>query len=507
MLRLIPLLLPLVVLAPVGGGDGKVDFEGRARALAPYIDEQTIAVGRLDLTRPGAEEVLSQVALLFGDPESLPDSKHDWRRWRTDFTEAGGKEILLIFNIAYGPFPPAVVVPLQGAAKDKAVIDLLSATGMFPAGSYRRVGQAIVGGSAEARVHFRDLKAHAHPDLAKALATAGDTAAQFVLLLTPDQRRVIEEILPTLPDELGGGPSTVLTRGIRWAAIGVDGPPKSSLRLVVQSQDGAAARKLHDWLGGALKTLGRVKEVQRIFPNFEALAASLAFQLAGDRVTLTLDEKQVAALAKPLAEHARKENARAQSFNNLKQLVLALHNYHDTYKGFPTSASYDKAGKPLLSWRVHILPYIEQLALYQQFKLNEPWDSPHNKKLIPLIPKILRSPFSKVGKDGKTVYLGALGKDTMFSGKEKLQIRDVPDGTSNTIFLVEALDERAVIWTKPDELHYDPKQPHAGLVSKDRDWILTAFVDGSVRALPATIRADILRALFTRNGGEAIGDF
>jgi len=80
---------------------------------------------------------------------------------------------------------------------------------------------------------------------------------------------------------------------------------------------------------------------------------------------------------------------RGQSNNNLKQIAIAFHQYHDTYKSLPLHAIYSKDGKtPLLSWRVAILPFIEQDALYKQFKLDEPWDSEHNKKLIPLMPRI-----------------------------------------------------------------------------------------------------------------------
>ena len=84
---------------------------------------------------------------------------------------------------------------------------------------------------------------------------------------------------------------------------------------------------------------------------------------------------------------------RAQSMNNLKQFALAMHNYHDTNGKFPAASSFDKDGKPLLSWRVHVLPYLEQAELYKQFHLDEPWDSEHNKKLIEKMPNVLASPW------------------------------------------------------------------------------------------------------------------
>jgi len=100
------------------------------------------------------------------------------------------------------------------------------------------------------------------------------------------------------------------------------------------------------------------------------------------------------ALLLPAVQAARESARRMQGSNNLKQQLLAMHNFHDTHNGFPAAYSTNKDGKPLLSWRVHILPYIEQQPLYNEFKLDEPWDSEHNKKLIAKMPQVFRSPNS-----------------------------------------------------------------------------------------------------------------
>ena len=94
------------------------------------------------------------------------------------------------------------------------------------------------------------------------------------------------------------------------------------------------------------------------------------------------------ALTAPFAENA----ARSQCINNLKQIGLAMHNYHAMHKTFPPAYTVDKAGKPLLSWRVLILPYLEQDALYKEFHLDEPWDSEHNRALIDRMPATYRCP-------------------------------------------------------------------------------------------------------------------
>jgi RNA polymerase sigma factor (sigma-70 family) len=189
--------------------------------------------------------------------------------------------------------------------------------------------------------------------------------------------------------------------------------------------------------------------------------------------------------------------SRMVSSNNLKQMGLAMHNYLSTYNKFPTGAIYSKDGKPLLSWRVSILPYIEQDALYKEFHLDEPWDSEHNKKLLAQMPKIYGA------KGTQTHYRVFTGKDTMFPAQKGLGPADITDGFSNTILIVEAPE--AVDWTKPEELEYDAEKPLPKLGGKPRaNGTLVCIADGSVRMLPTTIPEKTLRALITPAGGEKI---
>jgi len=157
-----------------------------------------------------------------------------------------------------------------------------------------------------------------------------------------------------------------------------------------------------------------------------------------------------------------------------------------------------------LSWRVLILPYIEDQPLYEQFHLDEPWDSEHNKKLIRQMPQTYRSPNSTVSRQWKTNYLTVRGKDTIFSGKEGARIASITDGTSNTIMTVEVSDARAVIWTKPDDFAYDKQNPLKGLVGLQPGGFIAGFADGSVRFLRSSISPKTLNLLFTRNDGKPV---
>ena len=96
------------------------------------------------------------------------------------------------------------------------------------------------------------------------------------------------------------------------------------------------------------------------------------------------------------------------------------------------------------------------------------------------------------------------GKDTVFPGKEAIRLADITDGTSNTLMAVEVNDQAAVIWTRPDDFQPDPQQPTKGLLGLFPGGFNAVFCDGSVRFLPQSNSAAVLKALFTRNGGEVI---
>jgi nitrous oxide reductase accessory protein NosL len=199
--------------------------------------------------------------------------------------------------------------------------------------------------------------------------------------------------------------------------------------------------------------------------------------------------------------------------NNLKQIALSLHAHNDVFKFIPAAAFCSKKdGKPLLSWRVAILPFIEEDVLYRQFKLDEPWDSPHNIKLLPEMPKIY-APVGKKPKEPHSTYIQAfVGKGTAFElvpdmkfffGAKGMSIpRDFRDGTSNTIAVVEAAE--AIPWTKPGDLPYDAKKPLPKLGGQFPGGFHAALMDGSVAFVSSKIDEETLRAMITRSGGEVV---
>jgi prepilin-type processing-associated H-X9-DG protein len=196
---------------------------------------------------------------------------------------------------------------------------------------------------------------------------------------------------------------------------------------------------------------------------------------------------------------------RIASGQQMKRIMLAMYGHLDQNKKLP-AAVIAQDGKPLLSWRVGVLPYLEDpqaKELYAQFHLDEPWDSEHNKTLIDKMPEVYRSPASKL-KNGRTVYLTPRGDGTAFPGKRGVGLRDIRDGTSKTIALVEVEDAQAVPWTKPDDWKFDPAKPKATFKGQYGNGMNTAFVDGSVHFVSHDVDEKLLGALLTIDGREVI---
>jgi RNA polymerase sigma factor (sigma-70 family) len=202
-------------------------------------------------------------------------------------------------------------------------------------------------------------------------------------------------------------------------------------------------------------------------------------------------------------EAAQKEAAdRIKVSNSLKQIGLALHTYHDANGRFPTNAVYDKDGQALLSWRVAILPYIDEGDLYNQFHLDEAWDSDHNKKLLAKMPQIYAPIGGKPKEKNATYYQGFVGNGAFFEGQQGRRMADITDGTSNTVMIIEAAD--AVPWTKPTELKFDPDKDLPKLGGHFKKGFYALFADGSVQRMRDDYDAKTMKAAITVNGGEVI---
>jgi hypothetical protein len=179
-----------------------------------------------------------------------------------------------------------------------------------------------------------------------------------------------------------------------------------------------------------------------------------------------------------------------------------MHNYHNAQEQFPPHAIYSKDGKPLLSWRVLLLPYLGQGNLYQLFRLDEAWDSPHNRKLLKEMPKVYSPPGVTTRQPYSTFYQVFVGKGTVFEGKRGISLVNITDGSSCTMLIVEA--GKAVPWTKPEDLEYAADKPIPPLGGLFPQVFHAALADGSVVRLRKNFDERTMRCAITPDGGEVL---
>jgi hypothetical protein len=197
--------------------------------------------------------------------------------------------------------------------------------------------------------------------------------------------------------------------------------------------------------------------------------------------------EQAAAAVDPVKAKTDKKLAKKEADNlaasrkNLAKIGQAAHDYASNNADVLPDDLRDNKGRPLLSWRVALLPHLGEKKLYESFRLDQPWDSPHNKKLLARMPEVFASPRVKLKGKGVTVYEVFQGPDAVFGRGRPMRVSSIPDGTSNTIMVVEA--STAVPWTRPGGLPFARNKavPQFGKAYGDKP--LCALFDGSTRVL------------------------
>lgn len=336
------------------------------------------------------------------------------------------------------------------------------------------------------------------------------------------------EALPAVPEQLDE--FLLAHEDLKWVELEIDLEKSPTIAFALGGNDEGSATKLKGLLEKA-KEMGRqfaeayiaqmeaeaTDETSRAIPKYlrrllNKFLGDIEIVQTGDRVDVVLLKQSpemastgvMVALLLPAVQAAREAARRNAAVNEMKQIAIAMHNYHDANKQFPARTIRDAEGKALLSWRVAILPYLEGggAQLYKEFHLDEPWDSEHNRKLIARMPAVYQNP--NFAEPGKTVFLALMGEGTIFGEPEGVRIRQIIDGASNTAMIVEADATQAVEWTRPDDLPVDMNQPLVG-VGRLRPGIFNVvFADGSVRGIATDVDPELLRKIYTYAGGEVV---
>jgi hypothetical protein len=420
------------------------------------------------------------------------------------------------------------------------------------------------------RVAFqhRLIRPMLRPELAAGLERIKNAPVQFVFAPDGVVRR-FTQLGPMMASPLmfqqGFSPATLmffanantntLDASVRWVAIGLD-PSRPVLTVTIQSTSPEAAQDLHDMFVSAkvaISTMMAAESMNRrsnnryggyssSYDNYrERIASGLDFAMLflpvvqGDRLQLTIDEKRLSDTTELITNTytnvilpSRESSHKMQCANNMKQIMLAMHNYHDAHKALPAPYTVDKDGKPLHSWRVALLPYIEQTALYEMImqRKDEPWDSDYHKQFHNLNISAYQCPAAKnapgmtndsvvVGKINSVEEAQALGlrypnSGTAFPEPNRWNSMSyLVDGTSNTIGVVER--KEPVCWMDPTQeitledaiKLYQTEQSKVG--SAHKGGFNVGIMDGSVQFWDTAQRVvGIWAGALTANGGESV---
>ncbi len=349
-----------------------------------------------------------------------------------------------------------------------------------------------------------------------AMESVADFPVQLVIVPPDYLWRTVRELSPDLPKSLGGGRSSLLTDGLRWGAVGFD-PSSLNLQVKLQSNSPAAAQALAEHLPVLLNRLvsqfpaTMQSEIKGALLNqinqldIRAVDSQIEAAFAGAK-----DARQRLAMLSALANQLIIPIDMQSKIRRLQKISLVIHNYESAFKCFPPgrpSQAESERGK--LSWRVYLLPFLGEEQLYQQFRLNEPWDSSHNKPLLAKIPDVFRSTpweflFANELPAGYTTWVAPVGNGTVFGQSEIVKFENITDGTSNTVWLVEVKPQHAVPWTAPQDYAFDPTNPVAGLNVSPNGKFVGGFADGSASQFQANMAAKNLLYLFQKSDGQIV---
>ncbi|TWU43232.1 hypothetical protein Q31b_22700 [Novipirellula aureliae] len=302
------------------------------------------------------------------------------------------------------------------------------------------------------------------------------------------------------------------------------------MQLTIHGVDIGAAERIELILNDSLKAATELAmaEVTRTLVNESAsdlmkdavesygqrmsdkLAAALHPHRDADRVAIDLESGVASTslgyaigLMTPYLQHMRLPFKTTNTSNNMKQVMLAMHNHHSAFRELPAAAITDPDGNPLLSWRVKILPFIEEQALYEEFHFDEPWDSEHNLPLSKRLPAAFEAKGVKL-EAGMTVIHAIVGKDRGLLEKENVSFRQFLDGLSNSILIAEVNPDQAVPWSKPEDVVIDMADPLNHFTRENDNGFYIGMADGAVKFIKKGFDAKMFKALLTRAGQEIV---
>ena len=461
--------------------------------IEKYLDSQTVVVGWIDISMIDLQQFTAFQEKL-GQPSQM--NLAEAKATRDALVQLKVNRIYWISDLAgLMKGPESIVIPTPNPRAVAILLQAINPTSGTPH-VLEEDGDFLIGMTKPAVSNLRDKTGDVVPQLLDAMAAV--EGSHGIVLAGPDNLAAsMAGMMLAFASTQGEAYMKIAVdmathvSSIQWVALSTELPPTSGrLRIEMKSAD------------AAIQFVESVNKLSSSQPEIDATplkvtAVEKSVQLTTTSVEDTLQKLET--LRKLLGA-----GLVSDAPNSMKQLALAMHNFHDTMGAFPAQSLVDKQGKRLLSWRVMVLPYLDQAALYQEFHLDEPWDSEHNRKLIEKMPAVFRSAGGN-SKPGTTRFVAPLtNRSTMGRVGPAVRIQDITDGTSNSIWLVQADESHAVIWTKPDDLVIDEKDPIGSVIGPKTKGFWTSIADGSARFLSRDNDATTLMNLFSIDGGEII---
>lgn len=528
-----------IVFALLVGYPNHLATAQQVHPLARFLDTNTIAFARLDL-----ETFVPQAIY----DEFLPVIKpYDRLLARVDFvnttsTELRSKLLAAGVNEVYGFLSlsdlnsgPFYVVPC-GENETEDVKNILEALvtqskPLIPNHSVSTIPEGILIASKHTAQRLEARFLPVRKDASEVLNLATQS---FDIVLAPSQdhlkaiRESIGAPFPKVAGKIfteGGVNGDLIADGMQKTILSFDATSMNTeLRVlgvtsVPAGQDerlGAAAVladkvqwALDQMRGGTIPYWPRARRMGALPKELKTALRKVKIARAdsGNHFTISIDRSTMTDLTRGVATWKADEvGLSSVAFNRYagRQILLAMHNFESAYGIIPPQNIVDDEGNVLLSWRVALLPFISKEGgdLYNKFRLDEPWDSDHNKNLALEIPEIFQTDV-ELTQAGKTVW--TIPRGDQFMGNCK-KFREVTDGASNTILLIQASSDHAVVWTQPTDLAPDLDDLKKGLFSESREFTTIGFADGSVKHLPREISNEDLMAFLTFAGGEIVDD-
>ncbi len=436
---------------------------------------------------------------------------------------------VVVLSVKEGTSAKATQLMLQGLLMNDSSVPFKAEIGSD--------GSTILVGMPKAIAQYQKLEPTDRTDLLDALEST-EGIVRFALSSGEDARRVIRELWPSLPRPFETLSGELLADRMQHVAGDLIWKETPNLSVRLEMTDDRSAELADELMQiglsqavtmlakedpSAAELINLLQEFPRVKSEGSTVELNLDFDTKGQEI---LTQQILVAV-----QSARESALRSVRMNHMKQILLAMHYFHDKYEQFPAPAAIcDAEGEPLLSWRVALLPYLEQVDLYNKFHLDEPWDSPHNLDLVKQMPALFAIDGQpELTEMGKTVILRPIydGHDRRRESKRDevqtpiqkdkegkayyftpwLQFADYTDGSSHTVLVVEADAKSAVTWTKPDDWNVDLDNPKEGIFEKSDGQgepiiKILGFADGHAGPVKDSVDVETLRRAITHNGAK-----